>query len=352
MVDTLSPINQSVCKNGLIDQIIGTKTIIPGDSLSTIYNAGIPNNQSDIEATYQWQESSSPNGPWIDIFGAIQKNYTPQPVVSDRYFRRISRTHDCCGNTLVSTSNVASTLVNSLTAPNVDAGGIFNSCPSIDVQIDATVTGGTAPYQFNWDNGLDPIEDPTVAPMESTVYTLLVTDANGCKQISQSVVNTYSADAGPETVSVCSGDPIQIGGLPIPGVPGVTYSWSPTTDLSCSNCAQPLANPTTTTTYTLTLEIPITGGGTCQTTDEIEVSPITSPSNADFAGPDITICRGETGTLGVSSDYFLVPITGVSQSTTATGFAGTVANLTDGDFTTGARTNGGFSQWVLSLIHI
>lgn len=44
--------------------------------------------------------------------------------------------------------------------------------------IDLTVTGGTLPYDFNWDNGLPPDEDQS--NLKSGIYIVTVTDANGC----------------------------------------------------------------------------------------------------------------------------------------------------------------------------
>lgn len=48
------------------------------------------------------------------------------------------------------------------------------------------------------------------------------------------------------TLGICTGDQVQL----IPG-PGSNYTWTPTTDLSCSNCPNPFADPTVTTTYTV-----------------------------------------------------------------------------------------------------
>ena len=344
--DTLSPSSQVVCQNGLVRQIKGVPIAISGKELPTIYRAGIPYNQNDISATYQWQESTSPNGPWTDILGATQVNYTPQPVVENRYFRRLSFSSECCGKDTISISQVDSILVNDFVAPIVNAGGVFNTCPGVAVTMDATITGGTEPYIYDWDMGAADVEDPTVSISQSTVFTLLVKDANSCEQLGQSVVNTYSADAGPPSIGACAGDPVLIGGTPIPGLAGVVYNWSPIDSLSCTDCAQVFARPDTATTYRLDLTIPVTGGGTCQTTDSIEVLPISPPNNG-FAGPDITICKGQTSTIGMPAEYFPVKITEVSQSSSASGFTGTVDNLTDNDFTSGARTNSQSNPWVV-----
>ena len=170
--------------------------------------------------------------------------------------------------------------------------------------MNAGVTGGTAPFAYDWDNGAMDIQSPSVAPSQSTIYTVTVTDDNGCEQLDQAIVNVYAADATTDdsnTASICDGDAVLLGGDPVPGVPGVVYTWTAiapatTAGLSCTDCPNPLA--TAPGTYTLELTIPVTGGATCSTTDDVVVSTIFPPA-ADFAGPDVTICKGETATLGL-----------------------------------------------------
>lgn len=76
---------------------------------------------------------------------------------------------------------------------------------------------------------------------------------------------------------------------------GATYSWSPSTGLSCTNCANPTASPTTTTTYTCTFTDP---AANCTTTVDVtvtvtgvgiedglfdgEISAYPNPSNGSF----------------------------------------------------------------------
>lgn len=65
----------------------------------------------------------------------------------------------------------------------VDSNASCSGMP--DGGLSATVTGGTQPYQFLWNSG-DTMADPTGLP--SGVYSLTVTDANGCAAVGSDTI--------------------------------------------------------------------------------------------------------------------------------------------------------------------
>jgi hypothetical protein len=152
----------------------------------------------EIAGRYQWQSSGAATGPWVDIPGpGTQKDYAPPSLSENRYYRRLVLPPLGCGDVPVSTSDVASVLVSSDIAPVVTAG-IFTTCAGTPVNIDVTVTGGTTPYTYAWDNGISSTTNAaTVTPTGHSVYTVTVTDNIGCKQAGQVIVNADTADAGP-----------------------------------------------------------------------------------------------------------------------------------------------------------
>ncbi|MGB1217243.1 MAG: gliding motility-associated C-terminal domain-containing protein, partial [Saprospiraceae bacterium] len=80
------------------------------------------------------------------------------------------------------------------------------------------------------------------------------------------------------------------------GFTPTSYEWDPTRDgLSCYNCPNPFATPTDSTTYVVL----VTGEGGCTSVDSVTVN-IFDPSS-EFAGPDLTICEGESTILNAGS---------------------------------------------------
>lgn len=197
-----------------------------------------------------------------------------------------------------------------LPQPTIHAAGGATVCQGTPVTL--TATGGIS-YSWIPASGLScPLCGTTTAtPAATTVYTVTGLAANGCSNtdtVSVRVNPLPTISAGPD-VSYCVG-----GGTILSGTGGVSYTWSPGTGLSCTTCANPLANPVVTTTYTLT--------GTniygCTGTDMVTVS--VNPLPVIDAGPNVRICAG-SGTLLIAtggSSYFWTPGTGLSCTTCAT----------------------------------
>jgi gliding motility-associated-like protein len=121
---------------------------------------------------------------------------------------------------------------------------------------------------------------PTVNPTTTTVYHVVLND-NSCinnDSVRVRVVGSVSLQAKPDT-TICGGDPAVLGAQ----TNGLTYSWTPTASLNDPTLLNPVATPSTTTTYTLLTRI-----GSCSATDNMIVKVVPYPGSN--AGPDDTIC--------------------------------------------------------------
>jgi hypothetical protein len=179
------------------------------------------------------------------------------------------------------------------------------------------------------------VSNPTANPTTTTTYTLTATNtANGCTATDQVIVTVNNtppvANAGADFIKTCTQNPngLQIGAT---AVSGISYSWSPTTDLSSSSLSNPTSNPTTTTTYTLTATNPANG---CTATDQVIVTVNLTIPTAN-AGSDFTktCSQNPNGTtIGASSvagvTYAWSPATGLSSTTLANPLANPLATTT------------------------
>lgn len=98
----------------------------------------------------------------------------------------------------------------------------------------------------------------------------------------------------PESVSLNQGDMQELNAQATSSAGNITYLWTPSNQLSCAQCAAPLASPTATTTYILTA----TDAAGCKATDSITVNVILTRSafipnvftpNGDYQNDEIKV---------------------------------------------------------------
>jgi len=194
------------------------------------------------------------------------------------------------------TNDTAFALIAFVPPPVANAGLDTTICAQDTVAIGGSPTGPPgATYVWTPVGTLSSgtVANPSAAPITSTQYIVTVTDLNGCIGMDTVVVTTNPlpvANAGGNQ-SICFGDSITIGGNPT-GPPAVTYLWSPAATLDSSNVANPVAFPTITTQYSVT----VTDTIGCS---DVELVTITvNPLPVADAGPDTSICTGDTFALG------------------------------------------------------
>ncbi len=269
--------------------------------------------------------SGGTNYFWMPTTGLSNPNIAnpiANPTTTTTYCVTVQNANGCMGTDCVTVTVRDGAEVVACEDKTICAGG---STP-------LTVTTGIA---YSWSPAAS-LDNPTVgtpiaSPLVTTTYTVTVTDANGCIGVDQVVVNVNSgevANAGND-VSICAGSSTQLNGSG-----GTTYNWSPTTGLSNPFIANPIASPTTTTTYTLT----VSNNSGCTDTDQVIVG-VTSMANAN-AGNDVSICAGESTQLNATGGmtYSWSPTTGLSNPFIANPVA---SPITTTIYTVTATTSGG-----------
>lgn len=170
---------------------------------------------------------------------------------------------------------------------------------------------GCAPFTVNFtnsSNGINCVWDfddgssstataPSHTFNDPGIYdvSLLAIDSNSCNIVDSVIIkllvfSATSISAGPDT-SLCIGDSINLSASG-----GTSYLWAPTNEISDSTIANPIANPSATTTYTVTIT------NICGSFNE-DVTITVNPIATLDAGPDIVIVNGQSISLNVSGGY-------------------------------------------------
>ena len=264
---------------------------IPGVQLGTSPTAG---------ATYAWL-------PATGLSSTSTSAPLASPGITTTY--TVTVTESGC----ITTSSVVVTV---LSAATVNAGRDTLVCNNASVQI-----GGASQvaYTYSWNPsaGLSnaSISNPVATPLSNTVYTVVATAPNGCSAFDQIAINNLgmiTANAGPSQ-TICNGAIANLGGA---AQVLYSYSWAPSTGLSATNIANPAANPSVTTTYTLT-----TSALNCTSTATTVVTVNQLPVVNVGANDTINTCPSTGNILGGASvagfTYVWSPSTFLSGTTTA-----------------------------------
>ncbi len=181
-------------------------------------------------------------------------------------------------------SDTVSKAITVFANPVAFAGPDSTVCAGTPVQLNGT---GAAIYQWSPALGLDDstLANPTATPIDTTDYHLTVTDSNGCTDTDSVVLNIKLVPVAIAVadVEICVGNSIEIFASG-----GSTYSWSPSADLSCATCSNPIATPDSTTLFSVV----VTNGYNCTDSEDVRVTVRERPIG--IITPDTDICIGES----------------------------------------------------------
>lgn len=158
------------------------------------------------------------------------------------------------GNYIVTVTDGAScitTLNVSIAEPSeiiLDATIVNQNCGSTDGSISLLVSGGSGSYSFLWSPNGETTS--SISGLTANNYGVTVTDNSGCdvaETYSITTVGSLNVIASPISAVIDLGSTVQI-----TTTGASTYAWSPSSNLSCDDCSNPIASPTTSTMYIVT----------------------------------------------------------------------------------------------------
>jgi len=248
-------------------------------------------------------------------------------------------------NDLDCASNNSKSVIEVNLCPQVTITNTGLICNGNTTSLTASTILGSAPYTYAWSvPGNTNVVN--VSPTTNSGYTATATDRYQCTAIASTTVNVYNVNitAGADK-AYCIGDSAQLDGSGT-----VRFDWSPTTDLSDTTVANPIASPTTTTTYIITgyddignsvLNGDFTGGNVGFTSDYNYTTNL-NPEATYWVGPNAN---------NVHSGFGAVPdhTTGSGNYMVVNGAGTPNLNVWCQTITVEPNTNYNFSAWVTSV---
>jgi gliding motility-associated-like protein len=273
------------------------------DGQPASYNITATQGEGYNSPLYQWQRNYNDGDGWVDMPNetdpvTLHVEFTRRPLGQYMYRQGVAE------NTNISSLNCrvySNPVTLEVTAyPDVPAIPPTRVCEGGVLTL--TATGG-ALYSWTGPNLQPTTQNPlvieNVTPAMAGKYIVTVTSAAGCQRLGEAYV---TVDLKPViTVSpaktICAGASTTI----TANAPGAAiYSWSPAAGLSDPGSASPVASPSITTVYTVT----VTGTNGCSNTEQAEVKVVHRP--IANAGTDKKIFVGQSVKLdGSATDEVL-----------------------------------------------
>jgi gliding motility-associated-like protein len=180
-----------------------------------------------------------------------------------------------CAETYSDTIHIYQTPHPAITIPPITCAGPIQFQGSLNPPETDSIT-----WSWNFGNGeTSDLQSPTV-PMAPGTYTLRLEASIpfGCTDSASSPVTIHPGPdiKGPNELTVPLGIPVTIPFIYSPDA--VSYQWTPTANLSCTDCANPVATVLLATTYTVT----VTDANSCTASDTILIKTVCNDKNYWF----------------------------------------------------------------------
>jgi len=231
--------------------------------------------------------------PYTYLWSNGQTNIMATGLSAGTYSIMITDSNGCTISASTTVASIASTIALTVTKTPY-------YCAAVGGGATAYVSGGHTPYTYLWTPGGE--TNSAVTGLTIGTYSVLVTDSLGCStsdsfSVSSAAIS-YTISGTPTHVTL--GDSTWLHATCT--VPGTTFAWTPSVNVTNPNSASTYANPTTTTTYTCTYT---TGCGTYTDTVTINVGCYMTASTRK----EPYYCAGAAGWATVTPGNGVAPYT-------------------------------------------
>ncbi|MFC6998775.1 gliding motility-associated C-terminal domain-containing protein [Rufibacter roseus] len=236
------------------------QTVCVGSAPTTLVGS-TPKGGAGSNFRYLWESSTNPTSGFTTAPGvSSEKDYTPSALLRDTWFRR----RVISGNCLSEPSAAVKVTTTPLPKPPV-AANVF-SCAGNTATLEATAVAPTIEW-YDQPLGGKLLHTGTtfttpVLHKTTTYYIQTVAQSCASERVAVTVdIPAPTADAGAD-VTIARGKFAEL-----QAIGGVSYSWSPSQGLNNDKIANPVAKPTQTQLYTVT----VTTADGCTSTDQVLV---------------------------------------------------------------------------------
>ena len=296
--------------------------------------AGMSLTSTQVDATCNIANGSATisagggTGPYSYLWSdpAAQTTTTASGLPSNTYLVTVTDANACTQTLSVTINNLAGPVATLFATNNVSCFGENDGSATV------TVSGGTIPFTFLWNNGQTL---PTATNLIAGTYTLVATDANGCIASTSATItepillDLAIAGTNPTCFGACNGTLIS---NTFGGTAPYTYLWNPggvTTPFTLGLCAgtytlqvtdvngctafkpATLTAPTAVTASTTSTNISCSG--LCNAT--ATANPLTGTGPFTYLWSDISAQSTQTAT-GLCSGTYTVTVTDAGGCTT------------------------------------
>jgi gliding motility-associated-like protein len=242
------------------------------------------------DPVYQWQLSTNNGASWTNIPGATNATYIrPAVTATGNYMYRFAVSER--SNMNISSCSIASNVV----AITVNKFPVVAATNRGNCTGDTLFLNANDGVSYSWTGPLNfssTSQSPFIlnaVPRNSGKYYVKVTSAKGCVSIDSTIADITAApivNAGND-IEICEDRTVQLNST---GTNITAYQWSPVVGISNANIPNPVAQPSQTTLYILTV-----ANNNCRSSDSVMITVNRNPK-AD-AGPDKVIIAGESVVL-------------------------------------------------------
>jgi gliding motility-associated-like protein len=261
---------------------------------------------------YQWQIQPGCTGPWTDIPGAITLSYDPPSGITSTTCYRLALTDNLC----TVYSDTVQTVVRPGPSASLSPDGLPVTCQGDSVLFIAT---GGGSYSWIYNNQPFAHTNDSLFAAQTGDYTVIVTDAFGCSDTSQTYAMTWYP---PLTVSIsstfteiCPGDSLLISSQVVGSA--TAFQWI-LDGIPIPGATQPAHASVSPGDY----QLQVTDANGCTYfSSTLTMSPGTAPVATIDQPQDSLICAGQNIPLnghGIGSYQWLLngqPIPGATDST-------------------------------------